>query len=175
MSPSMTARVALVVCAMGLSACGSSGAHGYHNPKYPYGAPNLAISMSKCMRANGVPSFPDPKEGPNGGGVGWVGGLFVTAAGGMVVEGVSLGGPALKHALSVCREYMPSGSPPPQESEGQRVQAIADARCMRENGVPDFPDPTFSGGNESLNLPSGVNSASPSFQAAARRCGLLKP
>ena len=50
-----------------LAACAGSGATGYHNPKYPYGA------LSKCMRANGIPSFPDPRSGPNGGGVGWPG------------------------------------------------------------------------------------------------------
>ena len=44
-------------CAVVLAACGA-GSSGYHNPHYPYGAPNVPISMSKCMRANGVPNFP---------------------------------------------------------------------------------------------------------------------
>jgi len=43
-------------CAVGLAACGGARSTGYHDPRYPYGAPNVPISMSKCMRANGVPN-----------------------------------------------------------------------------------------------------------------------
>jgi hypothetical protein len=68
------------ICAIALVACGTSGATAYHNPKYPYGAPNVPISLSKCMRGNGVPDFPDPREGPNGGGVGFPGGLLVESS-----------------------------------------------------------------------------------------------
>ena len=45
-------------CAVVLAACGGAGSTGYHNPHYPYGAPNVPISMSKCMRANGVSELP---------------------------------------------------------------------------------------------------------------------
>jgi hypothetical protein len=163
-------------CAVTLVACGGSGRTGYHNPSYRYGAPNLAISMSRCMRANGVPEFPDPREGPNGGGVGWVGGLMITGTGTMVVEGVSLSGPAFVSAEKVCKEYMPPSGPPPAVSEGQRVTALAQARCMREHGLPNFPDPTFSaGGGIDLNFGPGLNQQSPVFRQAAQKCGSLKP
>jgi hypothetical protein len=47
-------------CVVTVAGCGGSGATGYHNPRYPFGAPNVPISLSKCMRANGIPNFPDP-------------------------------------------------------------------------------------------------------------------
>jgi hypothetical protein len=51
------------------------------------------------------------------------------------------------------------------------------ASCMRSNGVPKFPDPTTSGGSVHISIKSnsGINPASPSFQAAQTTCGKLVP
>jgi hypothetical protein len=55
--------------------------------------------------------------------------------------------------------------------------AVSYADCMRSHGVPNFPDPTTSGGSVSFSLKSssGINPASPSFQAAQTACGKLLP
>jgi hypothetical protein len=45
---------------------------------------------------------------------------------------------------------------------------------MRSHGLPNFPDPTFAGGNQQLNLPPGLNPNSPAVQRASKACGLLK-
>ncbi len=161
------------ICTVALVACGSSGGTGYHNPKYPYGAPNVPFSLSKCMRANGVPDFPDPREGPNGGGVGFPGGLMVESSDQMIVMGQPIAGPALVNAEHVCKDYLPPGGPGPTIPERQRAAAIADAACMRDHGLSNFPDPTFNGGHQSLNLAAGLNPDSPAFQRAAKACGLL--
>lgn len=171
-SRKVSSGIVAVGCAV-LAACGSSGATGYHNPKYPYGAPNVPISLSKCMRANGVPSFPDPRSGPNGGGVGWPGGLAIESSDRMVVMGQQIAGPALANAEKTCNEYLPPGGPGPRVSESQRVAALAHAACMRDHGLPNFPDPSFNGGNQSLNLGPGLNPNSPAFQRAAKACGLI--
>jgi hypothetical protein len=155
-----------------VAACGSSGPAGYHNPKYPYGAPNVPASLSKCMRGNGVSAFPDPREGPNGGGVGFPGGLMVQPAGSMVVMGQPFAGPALRHAEQVCKQYMPPGGPGPTVSAAQKAAALADAACMRRHGLSTFPDPTFNGGHESLDLGPGLDPNSPAFQRAAHACGV---
>ena len=163
----------LAGCALTLAACGGSGASGYHNPHYPYGAPNVPNSISRCMRANGVSGFPDPREGPNGGGVGFPGGLMVTSSGSMVVMGTPFSGPALLHAEKVCKEYLPPGGPGPVVSESQKLQALANAACMRMHGLPNFPDPTFGpGGGINLGLGPGLNPQSPAFKHAATACGL---
>jgi hypothetical protein len=163
-------------CAAALAACGSSGPTGYHNPKYPYGAPNVPFSMSKCMRAHDVPNFPDPRAGPEGssGGVGWPGGgpqMISTDV--LVIMGERLAGPAVAAAAKACQEYMAPSGPGPELTESQRQAAIAHADCMRTHGLPDFPDPTFSGPNQQLNLAPGLNPDSPAVERAAKACGLL--
>jgi hypothetical protein len=45
---------------------------------------------------------------------------------------------------------------------------------MRTHGVPNFPDPSPGGGIQ-LNAGSGVNPASPAFQAAQKACGSKLP
>jgi hypothetical protein len=160
-------------CSVLLAACGSAGSAGYHNPHYPYGAPNVPISLSKCMRANGVPDFPDPREGPNGGGVGWPGGgpeMISTDV--LLIMGQRIAGPAVASAAKNCKEYMGPSGPPPALTESQKRAAIARADCMRTHGLPNFPDPTFSGGYQQLNLPPGLNPQSPAVEQAAKACGL---
>ncbi|MGO9179419.1 MAG: hypothetical protein ACLQHS_09130, partial [Candidatus Limnocylindrales bacterium] len=47
---------------------------------------------------------------------------------------------------------------------------------MRAHGVPNFPDPKFSGGGISMNLNgSGIDPNSPTFQAAQQACQSLLP
>jgi hypothetical protein len=163
-----------VACAAALAACGSSGPTGYHNPKYPYGAPNVPISASKCMRAHDVPNFPDPRSGPNGGGVGWPGGgPALISSDVLVIMGQRLAGPAVAAAAKACKEYMVPTGPPPALTESQRQAAIAHARCMRTHGVPNFPDPTLSGVSRQLNLAPGLNPQSPAVERAAKACGVL--
>jgi len=104
--------------------------------------------------------------------VGWPGGL-IFSAGRIEVLGQTFAGPAVSQAQQTCKEYMPPGGPPPAISESQRVSALAAAACMRHHGLPTFPDPTFTNGNQSLVLGSGLNPESPAFQRAAKTCGLL--
>jgi hypothetical protein len=164
-----------VASALALAACGGSHHSGAYSARYPYGAPNVPNSTSRCLRANGVSGFPDPREGPNGGGVGFPGGFGVGQGGELFVMGQTFAGPAVVHAEKVCQEYMPPSGPGPTVSEQQRTQALADAACMRRNGIPNFPDPTFSGGQRALNLGTGINPSSPAFVRAAHACGLNNP
>jgi hypothetical protein len=55
------------------------------------------------------------------------------------------------------------------------ASGIKFADCMRSHGVPNFPDPTTSGGGLSIKIGSGINPASPSFQAAQSACRKLLP
>jgi hypothetical protein len=170
--PALSALLAIGVAVV-LASCGSARSTGYHDPHYPYGAPNVPISMSKCMRANGVPDFPDPREGPNGGGVGWPGGgpeMISTDV--LLIMGQRIAGPVVASAAKKCKEYMGPSGPPPALTESQQRAAIARADCMRAHGLPNFPDPTFSGGYQQLSLPPGLNPQSPAVEQAAKACGL---
>lgn len=94
-----------------------------------------ALKYSECMRANGVPAFPDPQPG----------GGFVFQAG----SGVNPSSPAFEAAHAKCQKLMPvpaglapgSTSHPSAQWLSQMERA---AQCMRRHGVPSFPDPRTS-------------------------------
>jgi hypothetical protein len=49
------------------------------------------------------------------------------------------------------------------------------ARCMRSNGVPNFPDPSAGGGFLHSISASGINTQSPTYQAALQACKKYNP
>jgi hypothetical protein len=131
-----------------------------------------ALAYAKCMRAKGVPSFPDPSGG---------GGLF------RVGTGVDPSSPAFKTAQAKCRKLMPGGGigsgPPPSAQTLARFVKVA--RCMREHGIFEFPDPMtsvpsdpFHGGYGVISdiegvifvFPSEIDEQSPAFKQAASAC-----
>jgi hypothetical protein len=129
------------------------------------------IALSKCMRAHGVPNFPDPTQGPGGDE-----GLSISETPGssaLTVDGVTFSGPAFQAAEKGCRRFLPGeGGPRPGISESQKRAAIAHARCMRAHGVPNFPDPEFPGNGGIVIAPGpGVNAQSPAFERARAACG----
>ncbi|MEO6858719.1 MAG: hypothetical protein ABI323_09045 [Solirubrobacteraceae bacterium] len=156
---------------MAIAACGGSGSGPSAGGATTATGNNSPVAVSKCMRANGLTNFPDPRMGS--GGLGFPGGLFMSSDGTLTVDGASFGGPALKTAEKACKKFLPSGGgPPPPISASQKRAALANADCMRKHGVPDFPDPTFpAGGGVAINGGSQVNPQSPAFQQAAKVCG----
>ena len=57
----------------------------------------------------------------------------------------------------------------PSQTEG-----LSFARCMRSHGVPNFPDPSASGGINFNGVP-GINASSPAFRTAETACRNLLP
>lgn len=169
----LTVLTLALAAAAGLGACGSSGRTAKTS--------GSALAFAKCMRAHGVPNFPDP-GGASGGGTG----VKIQSQGPgpgaplsnqtVTVNGVPVSGPALQAAMRACQGKLPGGGPSPQKIAQIRAQALAQARCMRAHGVPDFPDPTFRrgpGGRLGIAFALGVSQAeadSPTFQAAQRIC-----
>lgn len=127
-----------------------------------YGSGTLAFS--KCMRANGVPQFPDLRDGR----------MRIGANGqSLSVNGVSVSAPAFGTARRICQRYLPHTHATPEQTARQVQQALNFSRCMRSHGVPHFPDAQTragSGGNQEAFLP-GVNLNSPAVKSAARACG----
>ncbi|SDL34625.1 hypothetical protein SAMN05216298_3536 [Glycomyces sambucus] len=55
-------------------------------------------------------------------------------------------------------------------------EALAYSECMRDNGVPDFPDPQQNdGGGITLGLPEGMDPESEEFAAAEAACEDMRP
>ncbi|HEY3830577.1 MAG TPA: hypothetical protein VGL57_15410 [Solirubrobacteraceae bacterium] len=126
------------------------------------------MAYSACMRAHGVPNFPDPKISTHGNGV-------------RVAIGVTpaiTGNPHFKSAQQACEKLLPGGGPAGegnhQMTPQEQSQYLRAAACIRTHGVPNFPDPTFSGGGVHIEH-QGLNESSPAFKAAVHACESLIP
>jgi hypothetical protein len=121
------------------------------------------VKYSQCMRAHGVPNFPDP--GANGG-------ISISAG----KSGLNPGSPQWKAAETACKPLAPQGPPlDPKAAAAMQQQFLAYSKCMRSNGITNFPDPKFDGSRASLALPAGVNPKSTKFKAADKICQKLMP
>lgn len=113
-----------------------------------------AVAYANCMRANGVQNFPDPM--PNGG---------------FRIEGSISQNPNFARASQECAHLRPVGNAAGGEVDSATLLEFA--RCMRENGVPNFPDPSpsASGGlGAGQGGLGGVNTSTPAFREAATIC-----
>jgi hypothetical protein len=144
------AAAALGAIALGLLVMtrGVSSNHGRTPAADPQQA---ALAYARCMRKNGLPEFPDPD--PNG------------QFSGLSHEQQNT--PTFLAAQQACRSLAPGGE---HENLGDPAfvnQMRSFSQCMRENGLPDFPDPDAQGrlrgeGHEQQN--------DPTYQAAFEVC-----
>jgi hypothetical protein len=167
---------ALLATGLLLAACGSSAPSKSTASSAPLAAAttNSPIAFAKCMRASGVPNFPDPGSNGNGG--------FTIqssqragSGASLSVDGVSVNAPAFQSAMQTCRKLMPNGGvPSAAQSAKMRADALAMSSCMRAHGVSNFPDPTFGtgpAGGVSVRIGGpGIDPSSPAFQAAQKIC-----
>ena len=103
------------------------------------------------MRAHGVPGFPDPSDGQ------------------FNLAGINQSSPQFVRAVGSCG---PSGGNAGASQQAQNgAQGLKFARCMRAQGVADFPDPTSNGngGNNSQSVSVSGND-SEVFQKALAIC-----
>ncbi|HTU78484.1 MAG TPA: hypothetical protein VMF09_06970 [Solirubrobacteraceae bacterium] len=128
------------------------------------GAPDQAqmVKFAQCMRTHGEPEFPEPVEGN----------IQIHSQNG---HGPNPESPQFQAAEKACSKYAPQKvAPSPAQQKEHEEQALKFSECMRHNGVPDFPDPNFSGGGSRVTLKisksGGINPSSPQFQAAQKAC-----
>ena len=150
-------------CAVALAACGSSG--GSTNSSRV----SAGIKVADCMRAHGVPNFPDPGSG---------GGI-------QIPDNVNPRAPAFQSAQRACFKLLPGGGPGRGgNSEARKQMLLKLAECMRSHGISSFPDPSSSppsappaGGGVAFGSPGAFLSVpqamiqSPGFKNAAAACG----
>ena len=81
--------------------------------------------------------------------------------------------PAFKQAISACKSLEPAGFTGSKRSSQQQQAALKFAQCIRNNGVPDFPDPIPNGPLVDTNrIPSSANPGGMSIlNAAMQKCG----
>jgi hypothetical protein len=166
---------ALLVTGLLIAACGSSAPSKSHTP-LAAATTSSPIAFAKCMRASGVPNFPDPGSNGNGG-FAIQSSQRAGSGASLTVNGVTVNAPAFQSAMKACAKFMPgAGAPSAAQSAKMRADALAMSSCMRTHGVPSFPDPTFGsgpGGGASVRIGgpgSGIDPSSPAFQAAQKIC-----
>jgi hypothetical protein len=156
--------VALAVLALGVAGCGGSSGGSGSAPAASGGGGSDStkpVQYAQCMRKNGVPGFPDPVNGEFN--------LQVTPGGPLDPSS-----PQWKAAQQACKSLEPPGlQSGSAQSNQQQSQALKFAACMRENGVPNFPDPQAQGGG--LIVGEGIDPNSPQFQSAMAACRKLQP
>jgi hypothetical protein len=130
------AAVISVVCSVVCAGCGSSAPSGAGAARGAItadssagsGATSVAgqakaVKFAECVRAHGVPHFPDPN------------------AKGEFEFGVDVTPAVWGRAVDACKALQPPGSLSSKRTPQQQTAGIRFARCARENGVKDFPDP----------------------------------
>jgi hypothetical protein len=148
---------------------GSSATAGSSTSTPPAGNPTqLLDEWAACMRSHGDPGQADPTIGANK-----VIDVSISPAIRGGVYGYSgeygSGGPGLscRAYLTAAQTALRGGQPPPKVDEATLLKL---AKCMRANGIPDFPDPTASGLTFSIGGGGDLNPDNPSFQNASKLC-----
>jgi hypothetical protein len=138
---------AAATLALTAAACtGGSPSGGGPSPGGGSSSARSAVGYSACMRAHGVPNYPDPDRS---------GRLPKTSA-----DQLGVGGSQYQSAQRACRDLLPTGGsfeqdfqqcvaaancPPALVQQALTVQREF-ARCMRDHGVPKWPDPKIGPG-----------------------------
>jgi hypothetical protein len=138
---------------------GGAGAAASPTPQASMDRGEQARQFAECMRGEGV-DMPDPEVGEGG-----KTRMRIGAREGAVDK------KTMNAAMEKCRHLLPNGGEPRPLSAEDLERARAHARCMRENGVPDFPDPQPDGGLR-IEVPKGDVTA---FEAAMEKCRQLMP
>ena len=90
------------------------------------------LAFSQCMRARGVPDFPDPQPG-------------ATNAKFPSVQQLGVSSSVYQAADSACQHLLPAGTDdqfPPAEVQQLLIGMRQFSQCMRSHGVPNWPDPS---------------------------------
>ena len=112
---------------------------------------DAGLAYAQCMRDNGYAEFPDPTPGK--------GIQFLITPG---------GAPRFEKAATACRDLAPEGMRDEDVTHEALEALLKLAQCVRENGMPNFPDPTSKGGFELHGISDGPDD--PKLKAAMDAC-----
>lgn len=167
--PRLGARRVLLACvfatvAIVLSACGSSSSSTSPDLPAPGSGTSTAASnatyrarlnLARCYRAQGI-NVPDPTPGAGhaaGGGIQQILGRYPQAR--------------VQAAQQACRQYIAKANPQANANPTGKAQFnqgfVKFAKCMRTNGVPNFPD-------RIQDAEGTIDPSSPAVQSALQAC-----
>lgn len=121
------------------------------------GSPDTrTAAIVHCYRTHGDPSFPDPVYDPGDGR--W---HFATSP-----------GTAPLRTQQACQHLFPSVNASPPVPQAQFQQLVRLAQCIRQHGVPSWPDPDPQG---AFPLPPSLLAKTPASQQARQACRRYVP
>ena len=146
----------LAACSAGGSPRGSTGATlaGGTQPSHTPDA--STVSIVRCYRSHGDPGFPDPVYDPGDGR--WHFAVSPDTA----PEGTR----------QACQHLFPTANASPPASTAQLQALVRLARCLRQQGVPNWPDPQSDG---SFALPPALQVKTPAYARASVSCRAYFP
>jgi hypothetical protein len=159
------AATLLTASALAVAACGDDGGGAASAADRQRDARDAALKYAQCMREQGV-DMPDPTfEGDRTNQTG---------------PDEDLPPAKLREAEQACGKYRKEDDGPRLSDEQQQEfkdAALANARCMREQGIENFPDPTFPDDGEAMiEAPEGAfDPDDPDFKEAQEACGDTMP
>ena len=154
MALTLSASLALTACSPG---DGDNSDIGSVPDSVPVGAApggDDGMAMAKCMLGKGIDVM---KPGTGS-----------TSSGVQLPEGVTE--QEMNAALEVCREFMPNGGEMPGPSAEQQEAQLEFSRCMRDEGITEFPDPTQEDGRLAIEEGGSVDPEDPAFKKAQATC-----
>jgi len=147
------ALVALIGAGCGTSEPSETGTASSASKKLT--ARDKAVKFAECIRAHGVRDFPDPNAKND------------------FEYGVSVTPAVWNRATNACKDLQPPGTLSSKRTPKQQSASLRFARCIRDNGVKDFPDPV--NGEPLVNTYKIPSSNKPGgmavLNAAMQKCG----
>lgn len=118
---------------------------------------DAALTYSQCMREKGVPNFPDADA---------EGRILISPPGSIDPDSAEF-----REASEACRNLAPAGWGEANTRPGDAEALLEFTRCMRENGVSDFPDPDPNTGVRNMfGRDSKLDPNDPKVKAALETC-----
>jgi hypothetical protein len=154
----------VVLLLAGLAGCSTSGgsAGATTTTSGQQAAAAVWRELVRCARANGMPNLPDPQIDSNG-----------RAS---FPNGTPAPPASVRRACQSIYDRLPASARGDEQRPPVDLQALLRyARCMREHGVTDFPDPDAEGNFSAQPGSTNLNPNSPSFQRAEQACRQLDP
>jgi hypothetical protein len=167
MSGRLASVVAVAAFALLAAGCGGGGSPSVANVVSSTTATtsttqNGAVAFTRCMRSNGVASFPDPPAI----------GVRIPKP---TMQQLGVSASQFQRAASACNHLLPNGGSDTQQTAQQKQARLADelsfARCMRNHGVSRFPDPTAQGDlSVEMVQAQGISLHSPAVLRTVQTC-----
>jgi len=158
--------IVFVVLAVGSTACALPGSSSTAAKKTSNDSQQSALKWADCMRQHGVQvSDPNTKSG------------ITVGSGSGGDSGPNPEDPTFQAAATACQKYLEQAlTDRPQNNSALQQRFLSYARCMRQHGIADFPDPSGSGGSISFGGSSAggdLDPNSPDFQKASQACASI--